>query len=69
MNYYYKKNFFLIFKNESSEIREYYNTFKLKFIEYIYQWLTNIKQFDIIESIKKDWFNYKINDWKIFKKN
>ena len=37
MNYYYKKNFFLIFKNESSEIREYYNIFKLKFIEYIYQ--------------------------------
>ena len=56
--YYYEKNsepkiFHLIYANEGSEAGNYYNNFTLKFIENSYLTVTDLKNFDIIESIKK----------------
>ena len=56
--YYYEKNsepkiFHLIYANEGSEAGKYYNNFTLKFIENSYLTVTDLKNFDIIESIKE----------------
>ena len=56
--YYYEKNsepkiFHLIYANEGSEAGNYYNNYTLKFIENSYLTVTDLKNFDIIESIKE----------------
>ena len=57
-DYYYEKNsepkiFHLIYANEGSEAGKYYNNFTLKFIENSYLSVTDLNNFDIIESIKE----------------
>jgi len=56
-DYYYEKNsdphiFHLIYANEGSEAGIYYNNYTLNFIENSYMNVTDLKNFDIIESIK-----------------
>ena len=56
--YYYEKNsnpkiFHLIFANEGSEAGNYYNNFTLRFIEKKYQDSTDLKPFDVIQTIKE----------------
>ena len=56
--YYFEKNsnpkiFHLIFANEGSEAGDYYNNFTLDFIERSFQNVTDLKPFDIIQSIKE----------------
>ena len=57
--YYYEKNsnpkiFHLIFANENSNAGNYYNNYTLEFFEHSYQQqVTDIKPFDIIESVKE----------------
>jgi len=56
-DYYYEKNsdphiFHLIYANEGSEAGNYYNNYTLNFIENSYMNVTDLKNFDIIESIK-----------------
>ena len=56
--YYYEKNsnpkiFHLIFANENSNAGNYYNNYTLEFIENTYQQVTDLKPFDIIESVKE----------------
>ena len=56
--YYYEKNsnpkiFHLIFANEGSEAGNYYNNFTLQFIEKKYQDATDLKPFDVIQTIKE----------------
>ena len=56
--YYYEKNsnpkiFHLIFANEGSEAGDYYNNFTLQFLENQYKNVTDIKKFDVIQTIKE----------------
>jgi HSP20 family molecular chaperone IbpA len=56
-DYYYEKNsdpkiYHLIYANEGSEAGNYYNNYTLKIIENSYIDVTDLKNFDIIESIK-----------------
>ena len=56
-DYYYEKNsdphiFHLIYANEGSEAGNYYNNYTLKFIEKSYLNVTDLYNFDIIDSIK-----------------
>ena len=48
-----QKIFHLIFANEGSEAGEYYNNYTLNFIEESYKTITEIKSFDVIETIKE----------------
>ena len=55
--YFYEKNtepkiYHLIFANDGSEAGEYYNNFTLKFIENQYSDVTDLKSFDVIETVK-----------------
>ena len=55
---YYEKNchpqiYHLLFANEGSEAGKYYNRNTLDFIENIYQNITDLKPFDVIETVKK----------------
>ena len=61
---YYEKNiddnqkiFHLIYANENSDAGIYYNNFTLKFIEDSYKTVTNIKPFDVTETVKKQFKN------------
>ena len=56
--YYFEKNsepkiFHLIFANEGSEAGDYYNNFTLEFIEHYFQNVTDLKPFDIIQTVKE----------------
>ena len=56
--YYYEKNsspniFHLIFANEGSEAGQFYNKFTLEFIENCFQNVTDLKPFDVIETVKE----------------
>ena len=56
--YFYEKEvepkiYHLIFANEGSESGEYYNNFTLDFIENQYANVTDLKSFDVIETIKE----------------
>ena len=56
--YYFEKNsepkiFHLIFANEGSEAGDYYNNFTLEFIERNFQSVTDLKPFDIIQTVKE----------------
>ena len=55
--YYHEENskiFHLIFANEDSDAGKYYNNFTLNFLENSYQQqVTDIKEFDVIETIKE----------------
>ena len=56
--YFYEKNsdpkiFHLIFANEGSEAGEFYNRFTLEFIENCFQNVTDLKPFDVIETVKE----------------
>ena len=44
----------MIFTNSNSKAGKYYNQFTLDFIEKTYQRISNINDFDIIESIKEN---------------
>ena len=48
-----QKIFHLIFANEGSEAGKYYNNYTLNFIEESYKAITEIKSFDVIETIKE----------------
>ena len=55
---YYEKNchpqiYHLLFANEGSEAGKYYNGNTLDFIENIYQNITDLKPFDVIDTVKK----------------
>ena len=52
--------FHLILANENSEAGEIYNNYAYKFIERIYNLITEQKKFDIFEQVKKNFIN--IND-------
>ena len=61
---YYEKNiddnqkiFHLIYANENSDAGEYYNNFTLNFIEDSYKTITNIKPFDVIDTVRKQFKN------------
>ena len=47
------KIFHLIFANEGSEAGDYYNKYTLNFIENTYQVVTELKSYDVIETIKR----------------
>ena len=49
--------FHLIYANEKSEAGKYYNEFTLNFIENCYQSVTDLKSYDVIESIKERFIN------------
>ena len=56
--HYYEKNskppiYHLILANDISEAGEYYNPYTIRFIENQFQFLTDLKSFDIIETLKK----------------
>ena len=60
--YYHEENsnikiFHLIFANEDSEAGKYYNNFTLNFLENSYQQVTDIKKFDVIETLKERFLN------------
>jgi len=48
-----QKIFHLIFANEGSEAGNYYNNLTLDFLENSYQTVTNLKPFDVINTVKK----------------
>jgi len=55
--YYYEKNtdpkiYHLIFANEGSEAGKYYNQYTLDFLENNFQNVTDLKTFDVIETVK-----------------
>ena len=55
--YFFEKNtepkiYHLIFANEGSEAGEYYNNFTLNFIENQYADVTDLKSFDVIQTVK-----------------
>ena len=55
---YYEKNsdpkiFHLIYANEYSEAGEYYNQYTLQFIEKSYDKITDLKGFNIVETVKE----------------
>ena len=55
--YFYEKNsnpkiFHLIFANEGSTAGNYYNDYALEFLEKNYQTITDLKPFDVIETVK-----------------
>ena len=55
--YFYEKNadpkiFHLIYANEGSEAGNTYNEFSLEFLENCFQVITDLKPFDVIETIK-----------------
>ena len=57
-DYYYEKNsnpkiFHLLFANEGSQAGDYYNKFTLDFIEHVYQEVTDLKPFNVIQTIKE----------------
>ena len=57
-DYYYEKNsnpkiFHLLFANEGSQAGDYYNKFTLDFIEHAYQEVTDLKPFNVIQTIKE----------------
>ena len=49
--------FHLIYANEYSEAGKIYNQYTLDFIDHIYKNITNLKSFDVIESIKERYIN------------
>ena len=56
--YFYEKNtdpkvFHLLFANEGSEAGQIYNEFTLQFLENNYQNVTDLKPFDVVETIKE----------------
>ena len=56
--YYYEVNaspkiYHLIFANDSSEAGKYYNNFTLNFLENQFQEVTDLKPFDVIETVKE----------------
>ena len=56
--YYYEKIkntkiFHLIFANEGSEAGNFYNNFALEFFEKAYQFVTDLKSFDVIQRLKE----------------
>jgi len=56
--YFYEKNtdpkvFHLLFANEGSEAGKIYNEFTLQFLENNYQNVTDLKSFDVVETIKE----------------
>ena len=58
VEYFYEKSskfqiIHLIFANEGSEAGNFYNPFALEFIENSYQTITDIKPFDVIDSLKE----------------
>jgi HSP20 family molecular chaperone IbpA len=71
--HYYEKDskpiiYHLIMANDVSDAGEYYNPYTFKFIENMFQYLTDLKNFDIIESLKerfitlsKDYFEVPIS--------
>ena len=55
---YYEKNcqpqiYHLLFANEGSEAGRYYNRYTLDFLENTYQNITDLKPFDVIDTVKK----------------
>jgi len=57
--YFYEKNtepkiYHFLFANEGSDAGNYYNRIPLQFIENEFQRVTDLKPFDIIETVKKD---------------
>ena len=55
---YYEKNchpqiYHLLFANEGSEAGKYYNRYTLDFLENTYQNITDLKPFDVIDTVKK----------------
>ena len=57
-SYYYEKNtdpkiYHLIFANEGSEAGKYYNNFTLDFLEGDFQRVTDLKPFDVINTVKE----------------
>ena len=50
--------FHLIYANENSEAGKYFNEFTLNFIENTFQTVTNISNFDLIETIKKRFIEF-----------
>ena len=60
--YYFEKNsnpkiFHLIFANEGSEAGDYYNNFTLDFIERSFQTVTDLRPFNIVQTIKERFVN------------
>ena len=60
--YYFEKNsnpkiFHLIFANEGSEAGDYYNNYTIDFIENAFQNVTDLKPFDIVQTIKERFVN------------
>ena len=58
VEYFYENNdeikiIHLIFANEGSEAGKFYNDFALEFIENSFQFVTNIKSFNVIEKLKE----------------
>ena len=56
--HYYEKDskpiiYHLIMANDLSDAGEYYNPFTIKFIENSFQYLTDLKNYDVIESLKE----------------
>ena len=56
--YYYEKNsepkiYHFIYANEGSEAGLYYNKFTLDYLENFYKMVTDIKSFDILETVKE----------------
>ena len=79
--YFYEKNFsnpqifHLIFANSNSKAGRYYNNFTLEFIEKSFIQITNLKNFDIIKTVKEHFIkiskqiietqpNFKIEDFE-----
>ncbi len=60
--HYYEKNskpiiYHLILANDLSKAGEYYNPYTIKFIENTFSFLTDLKSFDIIDSLKERFVN------------
>ena len=60
--HYYEKNskpiiYHLILANDLSDAGEYYNPYTIKFIENSFSFLTDLKSFDIIDSLKERFVN------------
>ena len=72
--YFYEKKadqpiFHLIYANEGSEAGKYYNDSTLQFIERSYQNITNPEQFDVIDTIKKEFINISQEIFEKMEKN
>ena len=52
-----QKKYHLIFANKGSEAGEYYNNFTLNFIENQYADITDLKSFDVIQTVYHNFFN------------